>query len=127
MMMFMDDPSKMSLQFPQALLVSTLSSSVYQKNLRSVFIAQFLYTRESRAAPSLSSFIDTSSGGGGISRSISEPYQSPSKSKPTTSPLVSSSVSASTATREKRIGKLYAGSWSMVVGQCQYPVCMCMG
>ena len=64
-----------------------------------------MYTRESRAAPSLSSFIDTSAGGAGIGRSISEPYQPQSKLKPTTSPLASSSISVNTATKEKRLGK----------------------
>ena len=84
------------------------------------FIAQFLYTRESRAAPSLSSFIDPSSSGCGVSRSISEPYQSRSKPKPTTSPLASSSVSASAATQGEKIGELYESAMATVPVQVSY-------
>ena len=109
MMIFMEDLSKMSLQFPQVLLVSTNKPFfLSNENSLSISLAQFLYTRESRAAPSLLSFIDTS-GGGDISRSVSEPYKSNSKSKLTTSPLASSSVSTSTTTLGKEIiGNLYS-------------------
>lgn len=71
------------------------------------FLAQFLYPRELRDTPSLSSYINATSGRLAVNRSVSEPHHSQSELKASSSPLASTGVGAVCTTGGVAVGKIF--------------------